>query len=398
MKIFILTLAFIIAQQVQASTFVGNGGNAGDLELQMTLKQMQEIFYFLNRDRDIADQNLCICKEKFAGRPVCDMLKDLNAEQVRFCSKYLTLHAQELEKLADPQGSVNFSWTHQPIEVRENSHLRGVDAVTNFQRKSMILNQARFLQMAPEERVFLIGHELFHLTSHQENPLKDEGEVGPFKGMDGGRKLINAMAATLVMTAHEYQVFSGYRETEKRSKSYKKTWVTLSYGGLQTANNKTTPYDIEDTRGKQLGIRYQWTSAVGFLAQISSLEGEKSLLNSTHVNEQKNILSVGGAYRWFPFHNLLAYSGQSHFVFTGTLDFLSATHKLNDSTIGTTSRTTSNGYSLNAYYYMPFNAGVWAYVGVGYTYLPYKFNLDDQINLEYKNGASNFALGVSYGF
>jgi len=41
MRFFILTLTVLLTQQTFASTFVGNGGNAGDIELQMTLGQVR---------------------------------------------------------------------------------------------------------------------------------------------------------------------------------------------------------------------------------------------------------------------------------------------------------------------------------------------------------------------
>jgi hypothetical protein len=381
-----------------ASTFVGNGGNAGDIELQMTLGQVQQSLGFIDRDKDVEGQNLCVCSQSFEGRPVCDVLKQLNSEQVRFCSKFMRLKAADLGRLVAQKDQLSFSWTHQQIEVQEEGALRGADAVTNAKNMSMTLNQKRFLEMDENERVFLISHEMFHLTTYQGATLSDEGDIGPFKGADGGRQFINAMAATVVLQANEYGVFKAYERAEKRSKSYKKNWVTVGYGSVTTANDTSTPYDIEKVTGGQFAYRYQWTPEIGLLAQFSSLKGSKGILSTIEAAENRNILGVGASYRWFPFSNPLTGLGQSHFVFGGTMDLLDAKYEIHDPSSGTTAKTSATGYTLSCNYFIPFDSGLWAYAGVGYSSLQYSYNLANLTNLDYKNNGTTFALGVSYGF
>ncbi|WP_413288648.1 hypothetical protein [Bdellovibrio sp. HCB337] len=398
MRFIILTLTVLLTQQTLASTFVGNGGNAGDIELQMTLGQVQESLYFINRDKDVEGRKLCVCTETFEGRPICDMLKQLNEEQVRFCAQYVEERASEIERILNTKDQVSFSWTHQNIEVQETHSLRGADAVTNPKEMSMTLNQKRFLEMDSDERLFLIGHELFHLTSYQGVTLSDERSIGPFKGADGGRKFINAMAATIVMNAHEYSVFTKYRTAEKRSKSYKQNWLSLSFASITRPNDTTTPYDVENTSGAQLGFRYQFTHELGVLAQYSHFAGDKALMSTIEARETQDILSVGGAYRWLPFSNPLTFAGQSHFVFSGTVDVMKAKYEINDPNIGTTADAASIGYTLSCNYFIPFKSGMWAYAGFGYSSMPYSFNIDNQVTLEYKKAGTTFALGASYGF
>ncbi|MGZ3805891.1 MAG: hypothetical protein ACXVB4_16870 [Pseudobdellovibrionaceae bacterium] len=398
MKIFIFFLTLACVQQSTASTFVGNGGNAGDIELQMTLGQLQKSLEYIERDKDVAEQNLCVCPSRFEGRPLCDFLNHLNSEQVRFCSKYLRLKAADMARMVDQKSELNFSWTHQEIEVQEEGKLRGADAVTDVKNASITINQKRFLDMDENERVFLLGHELFHLTTFQGKPLQDEGEIGPYKGSDGGRQFINAMAATVVLQANEYDVFKTYESAEKRSKSYKKHWLTLGYESLSTENDTETAFDIMQVNGGQIEYRYQWTPKIGLLARYSSLKGNKGILSSIQATENRNILGLGMAYRWFPFSNPLTHWGQSHFVFSGSFNFLSANYELHDASTGTTANATAMGYALACNYYIPFDSGFWGYGGVGYSNLHHSFNLDNQVTLNYKNNGTNFVLGVSYGF
>lgn len=398
MRILIFIFAILSAYQGVASTFVGNGGNAGDIELQMTLGQAQQSLEFVDRDKDLEDQNLCTCSQSFEGRPVCDVLKNLNQEQVRFCSKFMRLKAADLSRLLGQKDQLSFSWTHEQIEVQEGRQRRSADAVTDPKNMSMVLNQKRFLEMDESERVFLVSHELFHLTSYQGAFLSDEGNIGPFKGMDGGRQLINAMAATVVLQAHKYGVFRGYQAAERRSKSYKKNWLSAGYQSVTTENDPSTALDIEKTTGGHFGYRYQWTQEVGFITQFTSLKGSKGILTTAEALEQKNILSLGAAYRWFPFSNPLTGLGQSHFLLGATLDLLNAQYEIHDPSVGTTAKTSSTGYTLLCNYFIPFSSGLWAYAGLAYSSLHYSFNLDNQLNLNYKNDGTAFALGVSYGF
>lgn len=398
MRLLACILGIVLTQQAMASTFVGNGGNAGDIELQITLGQVQKSFEYVNRDKDIKQDTLCKCAPQFEGRPACDVLKQLNTEQVRFCSRFVSMKASELAQVLSQKNEISFSWTHDQIEVQEESNRRGADAVTDAKRMSMILNQKRFLEMNENERVFLIGHELFHLTSYQGKYLSDEGDIGPFRGADGGRKLINAMAATLVMQTHEYGIFRQYEDTERRSKSYKKTYVSLGYAWANTPNNTETAFDINSTRGAQLGVRYQLTNEWGLLGQYSYLGGEKTIMDTIKAKEEKNILSAGLGYRWFPFSNPLTKWGQSHFLLSGTLDFLSGKYKYDEQGVGGSANTTSTGFTAGCNYFIPFNDGFWGYAGVSYSNLHYSYNLDNQVNLDYKDNGTSFALGVTYGF
>jgi len=398
MRFFILTFVLFITQLGMASTFVGNGGNAGDIELQMTLGQLRETFHFTNRDKAEEGHKLCVCTESFEGRPLCDFLKQLNQEQVRFCAQHIEQKASDLATLIANKDLVSFSWTHQPIEVQEGGQLRAADAVTDPRTMLMTLNQKRFLEMDEDERVFLVGHELFHLTSFEGKTLSDEGDIGPFKGADGGRKLINAMAASMVMEAHKYYVFKSYRAAEARSKGYKENWVNVGFGSITLPNDKSTSLDMGTVSGGQMGYRHQWTNEWGGLLQLESLKGEKRILATTKANETRNIFSVGGAYRWFPFSNPLTFWGQSHFVFTGAVDLLSAQYSIQDPAVSTTATASTVGHTLGINYFIPFSSGMWAYGGVAYSSHKYTFTIDNDTLLDYKNNGTAFSIGASYGF
>lgn len=398
MRLLICILGLVFTQAAVASTFVGNGGNAGDLELQITLGQARKSLEYIDTDKDDPELKLCTCSAQFEGRPVCDVLKQLNKEQVNFCSRFVAMKSADLARVLKQKDQLSFTWTHDQIEVQETGRLRGADAVTDPNKMAMTLNQKRFLEMTESERLFLMSHELFHLTNHQGKTLSDEGDIGPFKGADGGRQFINAMAATIVMQASDYGVFRDYAAAQKRSKSYKQTYVSVAYASMSTPNDDTTAFDINRTSGGDLNVRYQLTNEFGVLGHLSVLTGEKTILSTIKAKESRNILGGGVSYRWFPFSNPLTATGQSHFVFSGMLDVLSGTYKYDEEGVGGSASTTTTGLTVGCNYFIPFDAGVWGYAGVSASSLKYSYNLDNQVDLKYKDNGTTFALGVTYGF
>lgn len=398
MRLLIGILGIIFTQQVMASTFVGNGGNAGDLELQITLGQARKSMEYIDKDKDDPDLKLCTCSPQFEGRPVCDVLKQLNKEQINFCARFVAMKAPDLARVLTQKDQLSLSWTHNQIEVQETGRLRGADAVTDPAKMTMTLNQKRFLEMTESERLFLVSHELFHLTTYQGRTLSDEGDIGPFKGADGGRQFINAMAATIVMQASDYGVFRDFSAAQKRSKSYKQTYVSVAYHSMSTPNDDSTSFDINRTSGGDISVRHQLTSEFGVLGHLSSLSGEKTILSTIKAKETRNILGVGVGYRWFPFSNPLTALGQSHFVFSGMLDFLNGTYVYDEQGVGGTAKTSTTGLTVGCNYFIPFDAGFWGYAGVSASSLKYSYNLDNQVDLKYKDNGTTFALGVTYGF
>ncbi|MBC7371007.1 MAG: porin family protein [Bdellovibrionaceae bacterium] len=395
MKKIIYGLALILGASAGASTFVGNGGNAGDVELQVTINQLQKAFVETAKPSADAATKLCVCHEDFQGKPLCEMLKKLDEEQVRFCDAYIKEKSPELAELLARKDRVHFSWTNDSIEVQENGKLRDADAVTSLENKSMTLNQARFLSMSDMDRVFLMGHEVFHLTSSNGKTLSDTGPVGPFKGADGGRQFINAMAAAIVMQIHKYDLFDEYRGAIRRSKSYKTKWVSLDILSITTDKSEPNAYYINQHSGGRLGLRYQLTNEWGVVGEFANLKGNKDILTSIKGEENKDVFSFGVAYRLVPFHNPLNFAGQSHFVFRGKVDLIQAKYKLYDPYVEMNDTASTTGYSADVNYFIPFLKGFWAQAGLGYSIQKYKF---EKINVEYKTNGLSLNTGVSYGF
>lgn len=170
----------------QASTFVGNGGNAGDVEWLVTLNQIDLALKWVE---GLDPKQLCVCTETYANHRTCDILNALSPTQVKFCRDTLSGQLPALRELVSSSDRARVNWTYDPIEVRENGRLRAVDAVTDRQQNKISTNPDKFRSMTPNERIFLIAHELFYLTDLNQKPMEDVGAVGPFTDKDGGREI-----------------------------------------------------------------------------------------------------------------------------------------------------------------------------------------------------------------
>ena len=90
MKTLILTLVLLIvicgaSPITLASTFVGNGGNVGDIELQVTLNQISKTLSAIIEDEELGDE-LCGCVDAYKNDELCTHIESLTKAQVKYCS------------------------------------------------------------------------------------------------------------------------------------------------------------------------------------------------------------------------------------------------------------------------------------------------------------------------
>lgn len=392
MKALIFFILFLKIQSAVASTFVGNGGNVGDVELQTSVRQLRDTLDIIRKNLNDPEMKLCTCYPEMEGRPACAILQNLNADQRRMCVVYIRAQADVMANMLHANESVHFSWTHEPIDVSENGGVRGADAVTDLARKTITINQESFVSRNPMERLFLVSHEIFHLFSYEGKPLRDEGAFGSFKGSSGGRDFINAMAATIVSEAYTDQVFAKYAGTLDRSQVHSKTWLTI--GALSQNSFAEGTYAQKDLKGVEFGIRYQLTSEWGLVAGYDSLEAKKTILTTIESSQKNRIFSAGLSYRLIPFADPTTFWGQSNFVVSAEFQTLKTEYHLKDPFVGMDDSKSSNGLTLKGKYFIPLQSGLWLYVGVGYSTLRYGF---ESLNLDYKDSTS-YSLGAVYAF
>jgi len=377
-----------------ANTFVGNGGGAGDVELSVTKKQIEEAFRVINRKRDNEEAVICKCNPTYSNRSVCEPVRTLDDKQRRFCSATLIKQAPEILRMATNDNAVSFRWTDEQIRVADRGETRAVDAVTNREKREITINLKRFLEMRQFERVFLITHELMHLTSLDGKPLVDEGGIGPFEGDEGGRRLLNAMGSTAAVLQGEYpREIKSYKARLNRSQGWKPYWIDANVGQANMSGAPGGTFATDDFKRSQFTARYALGSFV-FAASYGSQTSDKTALGTVKVNEEKEIFSVGIGYRIFPFGDPETFWGQTHFLVQVMADHVNADLKLT-SNFDLKYKTDVWGGSGALHYYVPVFWGLWGYAGVSYEVHPYKY---EGVNVKYDKNIFSQYVGVAYGF
>ncbi|MGE0631728.1 MAG: hypothetical protein AB7O96_04940, partial [Pseudobdellovibrionaceae bacterium] len=251
--------------------------------------------------------------------------------------------------------------------------MRAVDAVTNAEKNEITINLDRFLDMAPYERVFLLSHELMHLTTIEGKRPVDEGPSGPFTGSDGGRDFLNAVGSGIAVLRGQYSDEIGqYRSSLRRSQSWKHFWFETLAGSSNRTKEPNTGYGFKEAPIGEFSFKYVYENI--YLIVGSRFENaNKKYLGSIDVKENSSIMKLGAGYRFFPGKNPLRFSGQMHFAFQATYDSIFSQITMKDAWTSTKKDVSSSGYSLSAQFYMPLFWGIWGSVGAGYENHPYKY-------------------------
>jgi hypothetical protein len=182
----LLILFTMTSVSAHGSTFVGNGGNAGDLDLATTIAQIHDTFESI----DESSIGLCTCSEGLAEDDVCGVLRSLDEKQRQYCENMMHSQAKKIMELAKSKSKVVFTWSDTPLHVKTGeSSSREVDAIARDDKVEIVVNRQRYLKLPRSFRIALLTHELFHLITIEDRHLSDDEPIGPF---EHGKTLLNA--------------------------------------------------------------------------------------------------------------------------------------------------------------------------------------------------------------
>lgn len=409
MKVLLSSLfAVAVFAQTPSSTFVGNGGSAGDLELKVTKEVLTKTIEII-RDDETAGAELCACPDRYKEHPYCANVDSLKKTQKEFCGDFIKTQAvQLLESLQQ----ANFVWTDSSLTVKEQGSVMSVDAVADFRAKKIVLNRDRFLKMESAERNFLIAHELFHLTEYVEtsggsakkrSPLVDETAIGPFKNATGGRELLNAAATVLVLKSNEWLIAPSYLVHLGRSRQDRQIWFGVDYSGFRAEEDLNTAYAPEKYSGLMLNARYflpEEMNAFGVSFKFGNYSGATTTFGSINSEDSQNIMALGALYRWDPFQNKLSFLGQSFIQIGIHYEQMKASFVLEENQVGAPLRIEDNATARYATadlaYFLPLQQGFWMNVGLQLSQPNYI--MSQEVDLKYSNSRFATNIGVSYGF
>lgn len=394
----ILSSIFLLAvSPVWASTFVGNGGNAGDVELQVTLSQITNTLNYIVSAPEDENEKLCQCERVLEQHKVCESLKNSNQRQNNYCADQTASKAKDILKLLESENGVQVVWTSRSMEVSENTGDREADAIANPKAKKITLNREQFLKLKDYERVFLLSHELGHLIQIDKKYLSDDEPVGPFKQVDGGRQFLNSMASAITMKSLTTGQVADYVQVLHTSKSYQSNWISFSLGTEHKREDQSR-LAIEKYSGWDISYRHQLNQAWGITGGARLLKGENEFFSMTQATTELKLYNVQLNYRFFPVDNPLSPRGQSHFVFGLGIEAGQAKYKLQDDFTEEDDKADLLSPLVNGQYFLALNSGLWLNAGLTYTNHKYTFNnigfggYKSDPNQIYMN------IGASYGF
>ncbi len=434
---FLALLCFtVLAQPASANTFVGNGGTSGDVELKITLEQIEQTFTKIARTQKVENLELCECPPMWTQNSICRPLNQLQESQRKFCQKGLvSVTPQVLDILKN--NKAYFKWTHSPINVISHEdhaahqptssvnatagdpsnitedHSTGVtaggssptsstshstmaaDAVTNPKDHTITINKDNFLKASQAQRVFLLTHELMHLITFEDGRLTDQGTVGPFTSAQGQREFINAMASSIATEAHSLMLYHNYQRALHRSQSHVKNWVDLGFVGLFSVNPSSNTYDQDYYGSFKLNYRRYWNLNWGFNAGLRGERATEDVMSNTTIEEQLQVYHLGVSYRFFNNADPLTSWGQSFINIDLNFEYTLADLTAKDSFTSAKDDDSGMGLGLYAQYYYPLSNSFWIHLGVGVNQTFYKYNV---FNLEKNDTKVSGTLGVSYGF
>jgi hypothetical protein len=392
-KIFLFLWIVLIATQASASTFVGNGGNSTDVELQVTLLQIKKTLSQIQSQPSQAE-NLCRCAESLEGHQICENLKSLNADQNKECRSKLTSSAADMLNLLNHAKGVQFIWTLEAMEVSEKMGRREAEGVAVASENKIFLNREQFLKLKDYERIYLITHELGHLVTFDKKFLKDDDHIGAFKQADGGRQFLNSLGSAVAMQSLSSGSIEDYSASLRRSKTIKANWLSLSFGS-ESERHDNSDFAIKKYSGYQMQYRYQLNSSYGVSGGFRQLKGADTFFNEAHAESYLKFYNIKAHYRVMPFENPLTMWGQSHFVFSAGYEFGQAEMQINDGFVSVSQQTSLSSPVLSAHYYLPANNGFWIQAGLTATAYNYEFS---EIGFKSQSNQLCYEAGVSYGF
>jgi hypothetical protein len=386
----VICLAALSPPRLAASTFVGNGGNAGDVEMAVTLQQLREIFQLMASEQ----APTCKCPESLEGRSICEPLRYLSEHESRFCSELSHAKAKDIvQTLGD--ANLRVKWTHDPIEIIEDGKRRAADAVARPETGEITVNLSRFLEMKPYERIFLLSHELVHFTQYNDRPIVDSGPIGEFSGDEGGRRFVNAMAssATVIATSHA-PILKKYRARLQRAQGWRRGWVDAALGATLHTAAEESAYSMKSIFGGQVNARYYITHHFGPIVSYRGNQQAKNIRARIQAKESVSAIGAGLTYRYFPFDNPLSYLGQSHLAVSLMAENITAQYDVSDEYTALSERVSVWGANVGVDYYLPIYFNIWTTAGLNYLVNSYHYS-----EFDFKYGNQLYAhVGVSYAF
>lgn len=384
-----LCLALILVPTfARGGTFIGNGGNAQDLDLDAALAVINE-----GSTKIVPDsKTLCTCSDGWVDNDLCRVLKQLSDEERKACRNLIVKHAPDLRELSGRKNSLKFEWVDSPMSVKtSDNRSRKVDAVSQLNKRKIIINRQRFFDMPLMFRTALVTHELFHFIQINGKYVDDDDAVPPFKN---GRAMLDALGAALTMESFEREAFEEIRDLEDVSRSKRRHWV--NYDRSQIQHSKSGVKKLLK-RSSSEGTVWSYTYRPGELGLrlVAHNINHSSNLVRILVRENVSLFGAGADYRINPVSYYLSKWNETHL--TLGLTALSGTAKYEASSTGVAIKDSASvrGLSASLKALVGIGKGFWITGGAEFSHVRYEY---ENIKIKVNDNQNTFTFGGAYGF
>lgn len=385
-----LLICFLVkSASLMAGTYVGNGGNSTDVELRLSISEINATA----KAYDVDDSYLCECPPHYQNNALCRSLNSLSATQREFCSKTLLRKRGQLIKLTNAGSEVKFQWSDEHIKVsEEEGTLRVVDAATQAEKMLIIVDKNRFLDLGSSARIALLAHEIFHLITFEEQTIGDHIQIGPFQKSG---EFFDTLGASMAVLANDEGVVSDYSSIEKVSRAYKNFFISLNLYEINHKEKQSKELALQNnSSGTEIKFEYKFYS-LGMSASLGGDDREKQSNVGFKVKEDHNYLALGLAYHFTPFSSYMTRWSQTLVSLSGEALLGTAEFTLSDDYTTLRDTAKSKGGILGAQIAIPLIHGFWITNAFKLRLVNYRYPVIRKRIYEYQ---TLFQLGVSYGF
>lgn len=384
-----VSLLFGVSSVLHAATFIGNGGSAQDIDLDAALAIINDG----SRNMSADSKTLCTCSEGWVDNDLCRVLSQLSDAERAACRELLIKHAPELTELSKRDSKLRFEWADSPMSVRIlNNSTRKVDAVSQVEKETIIVNRRRFFEMPLMFRTALITHELLHFVQINGGYTDDEKPAPPFKS---GRSMLDALGAALTMESFEKQSFDEIRDLESVSRSKRRNWIYVDFSGVHH-QAKQSKRLLKTSNSSGSTLSYAWRpNELGFNIDMTSDSYEGSYRSKINVKEEISLLGLGVNYRINPFRYYLSKWNETHLTIGLTALNGSSEYEASSDGVAKKDKAKVIGGSGSIRALMALNNGFWLSTGAELRHIRYEYK---KLHIKTIENQSVFTLGGAYGF
>lgn len=376
----------------KASTFIGNGGNTGDLDLEVARAEVHDTMVAISKMSSTKD--LCKCPEIWATNDLCKMLNALTTAQVNLCQSTLKRYSRQVADFAGQSSKVVFQWSEETLQVKAPSgQLRTVDAVTETEDATITLNQEHFIELSRSLRITLLTHEVFHLVRMDGKYPNDWEAIG---GFQDGKSFLDTLGAATAVAAHTTGVIDEFSDIANVSRAYKKFTLQFDFAvGINPSKRTQKRLLMEGSKhGFNFLIGYKFDGLAIRAGLLSSL-WKSSAIPDVRVEENTAMASFGAGYHWTPINAGLSRWNEMQLSLYVDGILGRSYYSINDGDLHFSQSSRVLGHQLVGQVHVPINAGFWGLGTLGYRNLRYGY---DVINANINDQQFIYSLGVGYAF